>query len=110
VSNKSFKPYIPADQNLREISFKAIFLGIIMAVILGAANAYLGLMAGMTVAATFPAAVISMAIIRPLKGTILEENMARTTGAVGEALAAGAVFTIPAFLFTGVWTKFDVFK
>jgi len=110
VSNKSFKPYIPADQNLQEISFKAIFLGIIMAVILGAANAYLGLMAGMTVAATFPAAVISMAIIRPLKGTILEENMARTTGAVGEALAAGAVFTIPAFLFTGVWTKFDVFK
>ena len=64
----------------------------------------------MTVAATFPAAVISMAIIRPLKGTILEENMARTTGAVGEALAAGAVFTIPAFLFTGVLTEFDVFK
>ncbi len=68
VSNKPFKPYIPANQNLQEISFKSIFLGIIMAVILGVANAYLGLMAGMTVAATFPAAVISMAIIRPLKG------------------------------------------
>ncbi len=68
VSNKPFKPYIPANQNLQEISFKAIFLCIIMAVILGVANAYFGLMAGMTVAATFPAAVISMAIIRPLKG------------------------------------------
>lgn len=95
---------------MKEISFKAIFLGIIMAIILGAANAYLGLLVGMTVAATFPAAVIAMAVLRPLKGTILEENIARTTGAVGEALAAGAIFTIPAFLFTGVWTKFDVLK
>lgn len=105
-----FKPYISADKDMKEISFKAIFLGIIMAVILGAANAYLGLNVGMTVAATFPAAVISMAVIRPLRGTILEENLARTTGAVGEALAAGAVFTIPAFLMTGVWEKFDVVK
>jgi putative OPT family oligopeptide transporter len=107
-----FKSYIPPDQNMKEISFKAIFLGIIMAVILGAANAYLGLLVGMTVAATFPAAVIAMAVLRPLKGTILEENMARTTGAVGEALAAGAVFTIPAFLLTrpAIWEKFDLFK
>ncbi len=107
-----FKSYIPPDQNMKEISFKAIFLGIIMAVILGAANAYLGLLVGMTVAATFPAAVIAMAVLRPLKGTILEENLARTTGAVGEALAAGAVFTIPAFLLTrpAVWEKFDLFK
>jgi len=105
-----YKPFIPAEQSMKEISFKAIFLGIIMAIILGAANAYLGLMAGMTVAATFPAAVIAMAVLRPMKGTILEENLARTTGAVGEALAAGAIFTIPAFLFTGVWEKFDIFK
>ena len=110
MSEKPFKSYVPPDQDMREISFKAIFLGIIMAVVLGAANAYLGLNVGMTVAATFPAAVISMAIIRPLKGTILEENLARTTGAVGEALAAGAVFTIPAFLMTGVWEKFDLVK
>lgn len=107
MDNKAFKPYIPSEQSMKEISFKAIFLGIIMAVILGAANAYLGLMVGMTVAATFPAAVMAMAILRPFKGTILEENMARTTGAVGEALAAGAIFTIPAFLMTGVWEKFD---
>jgi putative OPT family oligopeptide transporter len=110
MSENTYKPYISPDQSIKEISFKAIFLGIIMAVVLGAANAYLGLMAGMTVAATFPAAVISMAILRPLKGTILEENLARTTGAVGEALAAGAIFTIPAFIMSGVWQKFDVFK
>ncbi len=110
MSNLSYKPYIPPEQSMKEISFKAIFLGIIMAIVLGAANAYLGLMAGMTVAATFPAAVIAMAVLRPMKGTILEENIARTTGAVGEALAAGAIFTIPAFLFTGVWDKFDLVK
>jgi len=110
MSDNSYKPYISPDQSIKEISFKAIFLGIIMAIVLGAANAYLGLMAGMTVAATFPAAVISMAVLRPLKGTILEENLARTTGAVGEALAAGAIFTIPAFIMSGVWQKFDIFK
>lgn len=110
MSDKSFKPYVSPEQSMKEISFKAIFLGIIMAIILGAANAYIGLLVGMTVAATFPAAVIAMAVLKPFKGTILEENLARTTGAVGEALAAGAIFTIPAFLMTGVWTKFDVFK
>jgi putative OPT family oligopeptide transporter len=110
MSDHSYKPYVSPEQNMKEISFKAIFLGILMAIILGAANAYLGLLVGMTVAATFPAAVIAMAVLRPLKGTILEENLARTTGAVGEALAAGAIFTIPAFLMTGVWEKFDVVK
>lgn len=110
MSDKAFKPYVLPEQSMKEISFKAIFLGIIMAIVLAAAMAYLGLMVGMTVAATFPAAVIAMAVLRPFKGTILEENLARTTGAVGEALAAGAIFTIPAFLFTGVWTKFDIVK
>ncbi|MFQ6108279.1 MAG: OPT family oligopeptide transporter [Candidatus Aminicenantales bacterium] len=110
MSDMPYKPYVPPEQSMKEISFKAIFLGIIMAVVLGAANAYLGLLVGMTVAATFPAAVIAMAVLRPFKGTILEENLARTTGAVGEALAAGAIFTIPAFLMTGVWTKFDFVK
>ncbi len=107
-----YKPYVPPEQSMKEISFKAILLGIIMAIILGAANAYLGLLVGMTVAATFPAAVIAMAVLRPLKGTILEENLARTTGAVGEALAAGAIFTIPAFLLTRppIWKEFDLFK
>ena len=99
-----YKPYVPAQTDMKELTFKAIFLGIILAMILGAANAYLGLKAGMTVAATFPAAVISMAVLRLFKGTILEENMARTTGAVGEALAAGAIFTIPAFVIITVET------
>jgi len=103
-----FKPYVPAKTKMREFSFKAILLGVILTMILGAANTYLGMTAGMTVAATFPAAVIAMAFMRIFKGTILEENLARTTGAVGEALAAGAVFVIPAFVLSGVWTKFDV--
>ncbi|MBN2354881.1 OPT/YSL family transporter, partial [candidate division KSB1 bacterium] len=72
---------------MKELTFKAIFLGVVLSVVLGAANAYLGLKAGMTVAATFPAAVIAMAVLRVFRGTILEENIARTTGAVGEALA-----------------------
>ena len=101
-----YKPFVPAEANLREFTFKAILLGAIMSAILGAANAYLGLKAGMTVAATFPAAVVAMAALRVFKGTILEENTCRTTAAVGEALAAGAIFTIPAFLITGVWTTF----
>ena len=112
MSNGAYKPYVPPEQSMKEISFKAILLGIFLAIILGAANAYIGLLVGMTVAATFPAAVIAMAILRPLKGTILEENLARTTGAVGEALAAGAIFTIPAFLLTRppIWQKFDILK
>lgn len=108
--SKDFKPYVSADVSMKEFSFKAIFLGLILTVILGSANAYLGMTAGMTVAATFPAAVIAMAFMRVFKGSILEENLARTTGAVGEALAAGAVFVIPAFVLSGVWTKFDYVK
>jgi putative OPT family oligopeptide transporter len=108
--SKDFKSYVPVESTMKEFSFKAIFLGVILAVILGAANAYLGLKAGMTVAATFPAAVIAMAVLRIFKGTILEENLARTTGAVGEALAAGAIFTIPAFVMTGVWSSFSYVK
>ncbi len=106
MADKKFKPFVPAETSMKELTFKALFLGVILAVILGAANAYLGLKAGMTVAATFPAAVIAMAVLRLFKGTILEENIARTTGSVGEALAAGAIFTIPAFVMTGVWSEF----
>jgi putative OPT family oligopeptide transporter len=107
LANKEFKPFVPVETSMKELTFKALFLGVILAVVLGAANAYLGLKAGMTVAATFPAAVISMAVLRFFKGTILEENIARTTGAVGEALAAGAIFTLPAFIMTGVWKEFN---
>ncbi len=93
-----FKPYVPAETNMKEFTFRALLIGAILSIVLGAANAYLGLVAGMTVAATFPAAVMAMAILRIFKGTILEENICRTTAAVGEALVAGAIFTIPAFL------------
>ena len=104
-----YTPYVPEETDLKELTFKAVFIGVIMAVILGSANAYLGLKAGITVAATFPAAVVGMATLRIFKGSILEENVARTTGAVGEALAAGAIFTIPAFVIAGVpgWEKID---
>jgi putative OPT family oligopeptide transporter len=106
----SYKPFVPAETDMKELTLKAILLGIILAIVLGAANVYLGLKAGMTVAATFPAAVISMAVLKLFKATILEENMARTTGAVGEALAAGAIFTIPAFIIAGVWDEFHYFQ
>jgi len=110
AKNSKHIPFVPVTTQMREFTFKAVFLGLILSIILGAANAYLGLKAGMTVAATFPAAVIAMAILKPFKGTILEENIARTTGAVGEALAAGAIFTIPAFILAGVWQDFDYLK
>ena len=103
MSKSNFKPYVPADTEMKEFTFRAIILGTIMAVVLGAANAYLGMKAGLTVAATFPAAVVAMAALRIFKGSILEENIARTTASVGEALVAGAIFTIPAFVISGVW-------
>ncbi len=102
---KNFTPFVPEKTDLLEFTFKAVFFGAIFAVILGAANTYLGLKAGMTVAATYPAAVMAMVILKPLKGTVLEENIFRTTAAVGEALAAGAIFTIPAFLISGLWDR-----
>jgi putative OPT family oligopeptide transporter len=98
-----YRPYVPADMKMMEFSLKAIILGIVMTVVLGAANAYLGLKAGMTIAATYPAAVIGMSILRLMKGTLLEENMARTIGSIGESVAAGAVFTIPAFVLANLW-------
>src|SRR3989339_2121444 len=106
MEKRKIEPYVPEKTSLRELTFKAILLGVIMSGLLGAANAYIGLKAGMTIAATFPAAVVAMAVMRIFKGSILEENIARTTASVGEALVAGAIFTIPAFLITGVWTRF----
>ena len=79
-----FKPYVPAETNLPELTLRSIFLGVIMAAILGAANTYIGLKAGMTISATFPAAVVAMAVMRILRGSILEENITRTTASVGD--------------------------
>jgi putative OPT family oligopeptide transporter len=89
---------------MAELTPRAVILGLFMTGILGAANAYLGLRAGMTIAATYPAAVIGMSLLRVMKGSLLEENMSRTVGSIGESVAAGAVFTIPAFVMAGIWT------
>ncbi len=91
---------------MREFTLRALLLGLVMTVILGAANAYLGLHAGITIAATYPAAVIGMAVLRTMNGSVLEENIARTAGSIGESVAAGAIFTLPAFLISGAWPSF----
>ena len=106
-TQNKFQPYVPETSRFQELTFKAVSLGVFMAITLGAANAYLGMKAGLTVAATFPAAVVAMAALRLpfLKGFILEENIIRTTASVGEALVAGAIFTIPAFVISGVWDE-----
>jgi len=101
------QPYVPEKTEMREFTLRALLIGLVMTVILGAAAAYIGLRAGMTIAATYPAAVIGMALLRIFKGSILEENFARTVGSIGESVAAGAIFTIPAFLIAGVWVKFN---
>ena len=103
MDNK-FKPYIPADKVTSEMTPTSIILGIILAVVFGAANAYLGLKVGLTVSASIPAAVISMTVIRIImrKDSILESNMVQTIGSAGESLAAGSIFTMPALF---IWAK-----
>src|SRR6202140_4193452 len=101
---REHKPFVPPNVEMKEFTWRAVLLGLVMCVILGAANAYLGLRAGQTIAATYPAAVIGMAVLRVFKGSILEENIARTAGSIGESVAAGAVFTLPAFFIAHVWT------
>ncbi|MBR6666001.1 MAG: oligopeptide transporter, OPT family [Lachnospiraceae bacterium] len=106
---KEFKPYIPADKITPEITFTSIFMGIILAVVFGAANAYLGLRVGMTVSASIPAAVIAMGVIRVImrKNSILESNIVQTVGSAGESLAAGAIFTLPALFLWAAEGKMD---
>jgi putative OPT family oligopeptide transporter len=106
AEQKKFVPFVSSETNMAEFTLRALIIGLVMAVVLGAANAYLGLKAGMTIAATYPAAVIGMAILRILKGSILEENFARTVGSIGESVAAGAIFTLPAFFVAGIWKDF----
>ena len=97
-NEKEFKPYIPADKVLPELSVVSVILGILLAVLFGGANAYLGLRVGMTVSASIPAAVISMGVIRFIlrRDSILENNIVQTIGSAGESVAAGAIFTLPA--------------
>src|SRR5579872_1465117 len=103
---RKHQPFVPENMQMKEFTLRAVLLGLGMTVILGAANAYLGLKAGQTIAATYPAAVIGMTVLRMFKGSLLEENIARTAGSIGESVAAGAVFTIPAFVISGAWSNF----
>src|SRR4051794_40274161 len=102
-ARKKHTPYVPETMEMKEFTFRALLIGLVMTAILGSANAYLGLKAGMTIAATYPAAVIGMALLRLMKGSLLEENIARTVGSIGESVAAGAIFTIPAFVMADLW-------
>ena len=95
---QEFEPYISADTYMAELTIKVILVGIFLSIIMGAANAYLGLYVGMTVSATIPAMVMSIAILKPFKGTILEINISKAIAVAGEALAAGIIFTFPALL------------
>ena len=103
---KKHVPFVPESMHMKEFTLRAVLLGLVLTVVLGAANAYLGLRAGITIAATYPAAVIAMAVLRAWKGTLLEENIARTAGTIGEGLSAGAIFTIPAFVIAKAWPSF----
>ena len=107
--NKEFRPYVPADKITPEMTVVSILTGIILAVVFGATNAYLGLRVGMTVSASIPAAVISMGVIRIImrRNSILESNMVQTVGSAGESLAAGAIFTLPALFLWAAEGKMD---
>lgn len=104
TDNAEFKPYIPADKITPEFTFTSIITGVILAIVFGAANAYLGLRVGMTISASIPAAVIAMGVTRIIlkKNSILESNMVQTIGSAGESVAAGAIFTMPALF---LWAK-----
>ena len=107
TSGSGFQPYIPASQSLPEITVKALILGVLLSAVLAGANAYLGLKVGLTVSASIPAAVISMAILRAFRThNILENNIVQTAASAGESLAAGVIFTLPALILLGFWNGF----
>lgn len=107
AEQKKHIPFVSSETNMAEFTIRALMLGLVMAIVLGAANVYLGIKAGMTIAATFPAAVVGMALLKIMKGTILEENLSRTIASSGYCIASGAAFMLPAFYIAGVWAKFD---
>lgn len=111
ISTIKQKPFISGDMTLPEITVKAIILGIVLAIIMAGANAYLGLFAGMTVSASIPAAVISMGVLKLFRrSNILENNIVQTCASAGEALAAGVIFTLPALIMLGTWAQFDYWQ
>src|SRR5689334_9247751 len=100
IPSDKFKPYIPDELYIKEFSFRAILLGAFFGIIFGASTVYLALRAGLTVSASIPIAVLSIAVFKRIgKSTILENNIVQTIGSAGESIAAGVVFTIPALLF-----------
>src|SRR2546426_7025581 len=106
-SGQDFRPYVAADQEIPEFTAKAVILGIVFGVIFGAATVYLALRAGLTVSASVPIAVLSIAVFKKLgKSTILENNIVQTIGSAGESVAAGVVFTMPALLFLQGGTEY----
>ncbi|MCK4365434.1 MAG: oligopeptide transporter, OPT family [Thermoplasmatales archaeon] len=107
VDREHFKSLIPADKIIPELTLKAVLVGAFLAIVLGAANAYLGLYAGMTVSAIIPGAVMALALLKPFKGTILEVNLATMGASAGECIAAGIIFTIPALILLKVWTEIN---
>jgi putative OPT family oligopeptide transporter len=102
---ENFKSFIPAKSNMSEFTIKSVLVGALLAIVLGSANAYFGLYAGMTISAAIPGAVVAFALLKPLKGTILEVNIGMMGAASGASLAAGIIFTIPAMLLLGAWTE-----
>ncbi|RLF41884.1 MAG: oligopeptide transporter, OPT family, partial [Thermoplasmata archaeon] len=103
MSRENFNSYIPADKKMPELTLKAVLVGMILAIIMGSANAYLGLYAGMTVSAAIPGAIMALALLKPMKGNIMETVIGMQGAAAGEALAAGVIFTIPALVVIGAW-------
>src|SRR6516225_10578637 len=98
----AFRPYVPAEAAVPELTFRAAVLGAVLGIIFGAVSVYLALRAGLTVSASIPVAVLSISIFKWLgKSTILENNIVQTTGSAGESIAAGVVFTLPALIFLG---------
>jgi putative OPT family oligopeptide transporter len=110
VSRENFPSFISSDRGIPELTTKAVIVGLLLAVILGAANAYLGLYAGMTVSAIIPGAVMALALLKPFKGTILEVNLATMGAAAGECVAAGVIFTIPALVLLGAWSEIQLLE
>ncbi len=111
VSNIQVQPFIPASTKLPEVTFRALFLGIILAIVLAASSTFVGLKIARTIAASIPAALISMLVLRNFKNAnILENNMVQTIASAGEVVAAGAIFTLPALIIIGYWESFNYFQ
>jgi len=104
-NREHFNSFIPPEKNIPELTVKAVLVGVFLAIVLGSANAYLGLYAGMTVSAIIPGAVMALALLKPFKGTILEVNLATMGASAGECIAAGVIFTIPALVILKAWTE-----